>query len=81
MWWPQETPDVRRAVNLGASTALVADAHNAGVNLSALFERALVAELRQVRRAQWRDGNAEALAAYNEYLMLHGACFEGRLGE
>jgi antitoxin CcdA len=67
-------------VNLGASSELLADARKMGVNLSALFERALIAELRQLRWRQWRADNAPALAAYNQYLSLHGACFEGRLG-
>jgi len=71
----------RRAVNLGVSAELVEDARRAGVNLSALFERALIAELAQLRRSRWRDENAQAIAAYNEELMLHGACFEGRWGE
>jgi antitoxin CcdA len=81
MWSPLQNQDVRRAVNLGASSALLADAREAGVKLSALFERALVAELRQLRCRQWRAENAPALAAYNEQLGLHGACFEGRWGD
>ena len=66
-------------MNLGASSELLADARKAGVNLSALFERALIAELRQLRCRLWREENASALAAYNQHLSLHGACFEGRL--
>lgn len=81
MWWPQENHDVRRAVNLGASSELVADARKAGVNLSALFERALTSELRQRRCREWRAGNAAGLAAYNEGLSLYGACFQGSWGE
>jgi antitoxin CcdA len=81
MWWPTPIADVRRAVNLGASSKLLADARNAGVKLSELFERALTEELRQLRIRQWREESADAVAAYNEQLTAHGACFQGRWGE
>jgi len=81
MWWPTPSVDVRRAVNLGASAELLADARDAGVKLSALFERALIDELRQLRIRQWREESADAVAAYNEHLTNHGACFQGRWEE
>lgn len=81
MWSPPATQDVRRPVNLGVRSELLADARKAGVNLSALLQRALTAELQQLRSQQWREDSAEAVAAYNEQLMLHGACFQGRWGD
>jgi antitoxin CcdA len=81
MWSPPATQDVRRPVNLGVSSELLADARKAGVNLSALLRQALTAELRQLRSRQWREDSAEAVAAYNEQLLLHGACFQGRWGD
>lgn len=81
MWSPPATQDVRRAVNVGVSSELLADARRAGVNLSALLRRALTAELQQLRSRQWREESAEAIAAYNAQLMLHGACFQGRWGD
>jgi antitoxin CcdA len=71
----------RRALNLGVSAELVEDARKVGVNLSALLERALIAELAHLRRLQWRAENAQAVSAYNEHLILHGTCFEGRWGD
>ena len=81
MWWPTRTADMRRAVNIGASAELLADARSAGVKLSQLFEHALIAELRQLRTRQWREESADAVAAYNEQLMSRGACFQGRWEE
>jgi post-segregation antitoxin (ccd killing protein) len=63
------------------SAELLADARKVGVNLSALLRRALIAELQQLRSRQWREESADAVAAYNEHLMLYGACFQGRWGE
>jgi antitoxin CcdA len=81
MWSTPAIQDVRRPVNLGVSSELLADARKAGVNLSALLRRALIAELQQLRSRQWREESVDAVAAYNEQLMLHGACFQGRWGE
>jgi antitoxin CcdA len=79
--WPVAPKAVRRAVNIGVSSDLLAQAREASVNLSSLFERALLAELKQVRCRRWREENARAAEVYNENLTLHGACFEGRWGE
>ena len=81
VWEPVVAQDARRAVNLSVSSELLADARKAGINLSALFERTLIAELKQLRRQQWHAENVRAVAAYNEDLMLHGACFQGRWGD
>jgi antitoxin CcdA len=81
VWLPTSTADVRRAVNLKASSELLADARNAGLKLSELFERALIEELRQWRMRQWREESTDAVAAYNEQLTVHGACFQGHWGE
>jgi antitoxin CcdA len=35
-------------------------------------ERVPSAELTEVRRREWRQGNAEAIAAYNEHVEKHG---------
>lgn len=81
MWSPPAIQDVRRPVNLGVSSELLADARKAGVNLSALLRRALVTELAQLRSRRWHEESADAIAAYNEQITLYGACFQGRWGE
>ena len=71
----------KRPVNLSVDVGILGAAREARVNLSALFEQALVGELTRMRRGKWRDENVGAVKAYNEYLASHGTCFEGRLDE
>ena len=67
----------KRAANVSVRSDLLDAAREAGVNLSATLERALVEELASVRSARWREENREAIAAYNEYIEEHGAFSDG----
>ena len=67
----------KRAANVSVRSDLLDAAREAGVNLSATLERALVEELASVRSARWREENREAIAAYNEYVEEHGAFSDG----
>jgi antitoxin CcdA len=67
----------KRATNVSIRSDLLDAAREAGVNLSATLERALVEELARVRSARWREENREAIAAYNEYVEEHGAFSDG----
>jgi antitoxin CcdA len=67
----------KRATNVSIRSDLLDAAREAGVNLSATLERALVEELASVRSARWREENREAIAAYNEYVEEHGAFSDG----
>lgn len=71
----------KRAVNLSVSAEMLAAAREARVNLSALLERALIGELAHLRRRRWREENARAVLAYNDYLASNSACFQGRWDE
>ena len=71
----------RRHVNLSASAEILEAAREARINLSALLERALSVELAQVRRRRWREENARAVLAYNDYLASNWPCFQGRWDE
>lgn len=71
----------KRSVNLSVNVETLGEAREARVNLSALLEQALIGELARLRRGRWREENAGAVRAYNEYLASHGTCFEGRLDE
>lgn len=71
----------KRPVNLSVSAEILQAARQARVNCSALLERALLAEVAHARRLKWREENATAVEAHNDYLMLHGACFEGRFAD
>jgi antitoxin CcdA len=71
----------KRPVNLSVGVEILGAAREARVNLSALFEQALSGEVARLRRGRWREENARAITAYNDYLESHGTCFEGRLDE
>jgi antitoxin CcdA len=62
----------KRATNVSIRSDLLAAAREAGVNLSATLERALTAELAELKRQRWREENRQSIAAYNEYVEEHG---------
>lgn len=57
----------KRATNVSLRGELLEAAREAGVNLSATLERALTDELARLKRKQWREQNAAAIAAYNQH--------------
>ena len=63
----------KKAVNLTIDAALLREARERDINLSATLERALSDALRQRRREHWLAENKPAIAAYNEQLDAHGA--------
>jgi antitoxin CcdA len=62
----------KRAANVSIRSDLLLAAREAGVNLSATLERALAAELTELKRQRWREENRESIAAYNEYVEEQG---------
>lgn len=62
----------KRAVNVSVSTDLLDAGRRARVNLSALLERALTEELALLKRFQWLEENALAIAAYNVHVEQWG---------
>jgi antitoxin CcdA len=67
------TSSPKRATNVSIRSDLLAAAREAGVNLSAALESALVEELARLRRKKWRQENHDSIAAYNEHIEKHGA--------
>lgn len=67
----------KRATNVSVRSDLLEAAREAGVNLSATLERALMEELAEARRKKWRQENRDAIAAYNEYVEKHGMFSDG----
>jgi antitoxin CcdA len=61
----------KRATNVSIRGDLLTAAREAGVNLSATLERALLEEVAEARRKKWRHENREAIAAYNQHLEEH----------
>jgi antitoxin CcdA len=67
----------KRATNVSVRSDLLAAAREAGVNLSATLERALVEQLAEMKRKKWRQDNRESIDAYNEHVEKHGAFSDG----
>lgn len=63
----------KKAVNLSVDAALLREAREQDINLSATLERALEVAVRQQRRERWRAENRSAIAAYNEQIDAQGA--------
>jgi antitoxin CcdA len=74
---PRGTPGAKRATNVSLRSELLEAAREAGVNLSATLERALTEELARLKRRQWREQHAGAIAAYNEQCEKHGTFSAG----
>jgi antitoxin CcdA len=74
---PVDPPAGKRAVNVSISSALIAEAKAAGINLSATLEAAITRELRERRRAAWLAENGDAIRAYNEDVDQHGVYSDG----
>ena len=68
----------KRAVNVCVSTDLLDAGRRARVNLSALLERALTEELVLLKRFQWLEENALAIAAYNVHVEQWGTFYGSR---
>ena len=62
----------KRATNVSVRQDLLDAAREAGLNLSATLERALIEELAAARRRQWIEENLVAIAAYNEHVDKYG---------
>jgi antitoxin CcdA len=67
----------KRATNVSVRSDLLAAAREAGINLSATLERALMEELAEAKRKKWRQENRDAITAYNEYVEKHGTFSDG----
>jgi len=62
----------KRATNVSVNQGLLEEAKALEINLSATLEKALEAEVRARKRAQWREDNREAMAAYNARIARDG---------
>ncbi len=74
---PYDADAPRKPINLTANTDLVGKAKAANINLSATFEQALAAALRQRQAEQWLAENQKAMVAYNDHVETHGVFSDG----
>jgi len=62
----------KKPTNVSINSDLLSQARSLKINLSATLEQALTEQLREKRRAQWRQENASAIRAYNDYVEKYG---------
>ena len=62
----------KKATNLSINSDLLKKARQRKINLSATLEKALVHQLRQTEREQWKQENRKAIEALNELTDKHG---------
>lgn len=62
----------KKSVNLTADASLVACAKEKKINLSEIFEEALLTKLRAIQNQAWLDQNRAGIEAYNERIERTG---------
>jgi antitoxin CcdA len=62
----------KRAANVSIRSDLLLAAREAGLNLSAALERALIDELAKLKQRTWLEDNRESIARYNEHVEKRG---------
>ncbi len=67
-----DTTAPKKPANLSINQDLLNQARELNINLSATLEKAIVEQLKQKRREQWRKQNAKAIQAYNRFVNAHG---------
>ena len=69
---PHAQSTVKKAVNLTANAGLVASAKENKLNLSEIFEEAIILKLRTIQQQKWLDYNKAGIEAYNERIERSG---------
>lgn len=72
-----DTRAPKRPANLSVNGDLLNKARELDINLSATFELALAAALRDKQRTQWLAENRTAIEAYNDHVEKHGVFSDG----
>jgi antitoxin CcdA len=66
-----------RSANVSVLSDLLAEAQEAGIDLSDVLEKALIEELAATKRRKWLEDNREAIDAYNEHIAKDGVFSDG----
>ncbi len=69
---------MKSRTNVSVDATLLAEARDAGLNISALLEAGLRAELAERRQAAWLDENRGALKDANAFLDREGLWSDGK---
>jgi antitoxin CcdA len=62
----------KKPVNLNANSDLIKTAKDIGLNLSQIFEDAVLVTVKSRLEQQWLQENREAIEQYNAHIELHG---------
>jgi len=67
-----DTRAPKKPANLSINRDLLGKARELKINLSAVFEEALIKRLKQRQRELWRQQNVKAIEAYNRLVEKQG---------
>ena len=62
----------KKPTNLSINSDLLAVARELKINLSAILERALLNEVKELKKKRWLDENKEAIEACNQFVAKNG---------
>jgi len=68
----------RKPVNLNANSDLIRTAKNIGINLSQVFEEAVLATVKSRLEQIWLQENKGAIENYNAHIEKHGVFAAGK---
>jgi antitoxin CcdA len=68
---PLPPPD-REATSVSLDKALVAEAEDLGVDVSAACEAGLAAETREARKRKWQEENRDSIQGWNDWVAKNG---------
>jgi len=63
---------LKKPVNLSINSSILQEAKTYNVNLSQAAERGIIRALADIKAAQWRMTNADAIQSYNAYVEKNG---------
>lgn len=72
MLYPYDVSAPKRSTNLTVNVDLLSQAKALGINLSAVLEPALAAEVKRRKAENWLLQNQESIAAYNREIEASG---------
>ncbi len=67
----------KKPTNLSVNSDLLLQAKKLKINLSAVFEQALIDQVRKQKTATWLEENQSAIAAYNQEIEESGVFSQG----
>ncbi len=67
-----DTSAPKKPVNLNANSDLIRTAKEVGVNLSQIFEEAVLATVKSRLEQKWLQENKAAIDSYNSHIEEHG---------